>query len=336
MRQRAGQVVHHHGDLSGHQVGHGWCRALVRNMDQVGAGALAEQLAGQVDRLAGARRRKGVLARLRPGQRNEFGDGAGRHAGIDHQHIGHRHHQGDRRKVLGAVRQLPVQAVVDGIGPDIAHHQGVAVSGRLPERLRADDAASAGAVFHHHRLAEQLAHALADQARGDIGRATRGRRHDQPDRLVGICRRRCAGGRHEGRTKRQPQSIESLLHRRLLLRPRHACAMWSWARRRVTISRPSGRSEFTFRERRLLPDGSRAYGVARYRRVIVPVVKKPGCASTLQRLSTPVSGTNSAVSAAQWPYGKLKPALETADIRLEPADSEDELPIAGEPGEVPP
>ncbi|WP_141693745.1 hypothetical protein [Cupriavidus alkaliphilus] len=68
----------------------------------------------------------------------------------------------------------------------------------------------------------------------------------------------------------------------------------------------------------------------------MPVVKKPGCASTFQRLSTPVSGTNSAVSAAQLPYGKLKPALETADIRLEPADSEDELPIAGEPGEVPP
>ncbi|MBB2917102.1 hypothetical protein [Cupriavidus alkaliphilus] len=40
--------------------------------------------------------------------------------------------------------------------------------------------------------------------------------------------------------------------------------------------------------------------------------------------------------SSQWPCGKLKPALETADIRLEPADSDDELPIAGEPGEAPP
>jgi hypothetical protein len=58
----------------------------------------------------------------------------------------------------------------------------VAVGRRQEQRLRADDAGAAGTVVHHHRLAQDLAHALAYQAGRDIGGAACGGRHDQPDR----------------------------------------------------------------------------------------------------------------------------------------------------------
>src|SRR3990172_7302342 len=49
----------------------------------------------------------------------------------------------------------------------------------------ADGAGRPGAVIDDDRLAQQLGHARRDQARGDVGRAARGKRHDDAYRLCG-------------------------------------------------------------------------------------------------------------------------------------------------------
>ena len=57
-----------------------------------------------------------------------------------------------------------------------------AVGRRFRHDLRADRGVGAGAVLDHDRLAPVLAHALADEARDDVGRPARRERHDDADR----------------------------------------------------------------------------------------------------------------------------------------------------------
>ncbi|MCY1244225.1 hypothetical protein D9M72_572880 [compost metagenome] len=92
----------------------------------------------------------------------------------------------DRRQVLQrVVRHAREQARVDGqrhrLQPD-----GVAIGRRLGDRVDADVAAGTGAVLHHDGAAEALGPGIRDQARGDVGAAAGGIRHDQADRALGI------------------------------------------------------------------------------------------------------------------------------------------------------
>ncbi len=75
----------------------------------------------------------------------------------------------------------------------------------MRDLVRADAAAGAGAVLHHHRLPERLGHAGAHQARHDVGVAARSEWHDQAHRTL---RERGEGGKRrqrQGRAQRLQQ-----------------------------------------------------------------------------------------------------------------------------------
>ncbi|KAG0763917.1 hypothetical protein G6F22_018329 [Rhizopus arrhizus] len=72
--------------------------------------------------------------------------------------------------------------VVDGVGADVAHQQGVAIGLGARHRLRADDACGARAVFHDDLLPQPGAQLVRDQPRGDVGGAAGRGRNDKGDR----------------------------------------------------------------------------------------------------------------------------------------------------------
>jgi hypothetical protein len=86
-------------------------------------------------------------------------------------------------------------------GPVRAEDQRVAVGRGLAYFHRGDGAVGAGLVLHHHRLAENLAERLRDDAHDDVGRRSGAERHHDADRLGReLCCRR-SGGQHEGKAK---------------------------------------------------------------------------------------------------------------------------------------
>ena len=68
---------------------------------------------------------------------------------------------------------------------DVVDQQCVAVGRRARNLRRGDRPAGAGTVLDQHRLAERLAHALADQPRDDVGGAARRERHQDAHGLRG-------------------------------------------------------------------------------------------------------------------------------------------------------
>jgi hypothetical protein len=100
---------------------------------------------------------------------DERQDGEGRHRG----------------EILGEVE---AEIGIDGGAREIrrsAYEQRVAVRWGTSDELRRQAAAGARPAFHHHLLAERLAHGGADDAGGDIGRRTRREADDQADGLRG-------------------------------------------------------------------------------------------------------------------------------------------------------
>ena len=104
-----------------------------------------------------------------------------------HQEEGnHRQHR-DRRQVL--LRLVGHRRVEVDVGRERARGgepDGVAVGRRLRHRVDADHAARAGAVLHHHRLAELVAHARRDRAQDEVRAAARREADDEADRLGGV------------------------------------------------------------------------------------------------------------------------------------------------------
>ena len=90
------------------------------------------------------------------------------------------------KSVIGSYGDLGVDGRIGGRGRDRGHAQLVAVGRGARGFGRADDAAAAGLVDHHHALAQRLGQRLGDHARHDVGGAARRERHLQLDRLVRI------------------------------------------------------------------------------------------------------------------------------------------------------
>ena len=90
------------------EVGHRRAAALVGDVDHVDAGALLEELAGEMSRAAHARRRIVDLAGLLLRERDEFGERLRRHARMHDHHVGKHDAHRDRRDVaLRIVRRDP-------------------------------------------------------------------------------------------------------------------------------------------------------------------------------------------------------------------------------------
>ncbi len=167
-------------------------------MDHEGLGRDLELLAQHVAEAAGARRRVRILARVGLQHGQEFLVVLGREARVHRDHVGHVGQVGDGLEVLDrVVRQLGVAGRVHGHGRDRRDADGVAVGRGLGDGVGADRTAPAGAVFHHHRLAQDAAHLVRRATADDVGGAAGGERNDQADRLGGVALglRRGGGGR---------------------------------------------------------------------------------------------------------------------------------------------
>ncbi len=113
--------------------------------------------------------------------------------GIDHQHIGHARHQGDRNEIDGRiVGQALAHRDVERHRGRGRHHEGVAVGGRARDRGRGDHRARARLVLDHERPPEALLQLLREQAREQIGRPARRIGHHEADLPVRIVLRRRA------------------------------------------------------------------------------------------------------------------------------------------------
>ena len=136
---------------------------------------------------------------------------------IDAENVGGHRRKRDRNEVLvGIVGQVLVQKLVGGEDRRRGEQDGVAVGGRLFERVDPDDAVGAGPILDDNRLRPGLAQLVRNQARDEVERAARRKRNDEFDRPIGIIlgqARACAkthernGNRREDRQEPPPLSF---------------------------------------------------------------------------------------------------------------------------------
>ena len=194
-------------------------------MHHLGADGAAEQHAAHMLDRTIAGRCVIQLARIGPRMGDEFLEIIRRHRG--------RHN--DRMRRHG--RHAHQREVLDGIPSQVLHHGRIAgviaiilQQDRMPIRRGArhgiDRQIAIGprTVFHHHRLAEPLAHRFLKQARGEIRPPARRIGHHHGDRAVregrlrlqaGWCGEQAAGGK-QGAT-RKAHGVSSSKNRALRL-----------------------------------------------------------------------------------------------------------------------
>ncbi len=160
--------------------------AAERDVGELDALAPGPVLHGQVRRGADARRRVGHRSRVAPRGGEEVGEGAVGAVGA------HRHPEGPARQaddVAEVRRRVPGGVARQEGAAD--HRQvhladGVSVRPRLAgEEAGVQRAAGAGAVLHHHGLAEVAPGLFGERAELAVGGAARRPGHDQADRPVG-------------------------------------------------------------------------------------------------------------------------------------------------------
>ena len=95
------------------------------------------------------------LARLCLCQRDELLKRFGGDLGVRHQDDRRGRQQADGSILQRVIRHILPKARFTAI--DVRHHQGVAIGGRLCDRIHADDTASAWSIVDDERLAESLA-----------------------------------------------------------------------------------------------------------------------------------------------------------------------------------
>jgi hypothetical protein len=146
-------------------------------------------------------RRKIELARVGLGERDQLGHRARRDRRIDHQDIGLRPDQADRREVgLGVEIDLLVERRVGGEDGVVAGEQRVAVGRRVGHGLGRDVAAGARPVVDDDRLPQDLLKLAAEDAGEHVARPARregDHQHDRPGRVVRGARRRHVAQQHK-------------------------------------------------------------------------------------------------------------------------------------------
>ena len=181
-RAEAGKAHRHRADR---HVGHGRRRSAIGNMQDVGAGHAVHQLAGEMLRVADARRGEGELSLV--GQRvgdqlRRCPDRRGRrhdhHAGHD---AGERHRRQLLLRIVG--HPLLIDVLIDGDLAGRRDQQRVTVGGRTGDRLRRDHRRSTRLVFDEHRLAERRLHRVGEQPGDDVDAAAGRIADDEADVL---------------------------------------------------------------------------------------------------------------------------------------------------------
>ena len=181
-----GDVVHRRLHAAADEVGHGRSAALVGHVHEVDPRGAQPQLHCEVRCAAHAGGGEIELAGLGLRELDEGGVVLGRHVVVHHQDVPVETQRADRREAFHrVVLEARVQAPARGMGDRVDQQHRVAV-GRCPrDELGADRAAGARMVLHDERLAEDLAHALGQDAPEHVGGPARRERHDELHEVVG-------------------------------------------------------------------------------------------------------------------------------------------------------
>ncbi len=198
--------------LAGEQIDHRRPSAAIGNVVDLDLRDLPKLLAGEMDRGAQSGRRKGHLAGLLPGERDQFLGALGRHVRMHHQQQRRHREQRHGGEILpGVVRQLAGEQAGIDHERAVDHADGVAVRRRRRDRLRADLARAAAAIVDHERLPERAFEMRLHQPRQDVGRAARRIRHDHAHRALRIILRRRDA--RECRERKACQDASPVQHR---------------------------------------------------------------------------------------------------------------------------
>ena len=181
------------------------------HMRCLGPRALQEKLHAQLFSGTNTARAIGSPARFALQPSHQFGHIGGGHVLMHDQHIGDRHRQADRGEILlGIIAGAGHDGRVDGHGAAGGHNQRMAIGGLGGDMAGRDGPRGAGAVFHHHILAERGLHGGGHQARHQIIRPTRGKGHHQhhgPAWRPGALRAGGASGQGQGQAQHQAATI---------------------------------------------------------------------------------------------------------------------------------
>ena len=173
-----------------------------------------QEAGGEEDRAdAGMRLVELALIRLHIG--DEFLEVVGRKLLLGGDDQRKRGHHADRLEIdIGLVGEIRIERDRGGMRAHLAHQDGVAVGIGAHRAGRADGAAGAGDVLDDDLLAQRVRHVIADDAGGDVGRASGRERHDQRDRARGIVlrARNERQYRQRGNARRQMQELSARFH----------------------------------------------------------------------------------------------------------------------------
>ncbi len=202
------QALEHHLHVSGDQIVDGHRAALVRHVDDVGAGHVLEQLAAHVSRRAVARGRVHELSRILLRKLHQLAYRGGRQRGRHREQQVPAGHERDRLQVpLDVVGKLRNHVARNRERPYRSHSYRVSIRRRLRYKVYSDRQRSTGAVLDDDRLPERGRHLGGENARDGVGGASRRLRNDQSNRTLGIPLR----GRGNGE-RRQPRAEQQALH----------------------------------------------------------------------------------------------------------------------------
>jgi hypothetical protein len=95
----------------------------------------------------------------------------------------------------------------------VGDQERVAVAGPLGDEIGADRAARAGPVVEHERLAHRLGEALREGAPEELDRTAGRKRHDEPQRSIGIGNFRCSLGRDRQEVRRNDRQSQGAARR---------------------------------------------------------------------------------------------------------------------------
>ena len=105
---------------------------------------------------------------------------------MDTHNVWLRGHLGYRREILHRIVKLLRKKARDDRMRRAYHNQRVPVRCCFCNDIGSRHAACARPIFHYHRLSEDSAEFLRDEARDDIYAATGCGRHDHADRFIGV------------------------------------------------------------------------------------------------------------------------------------------------------
>ncbi len=198
LRTRRGGEVEEQIHPTAEQVLISRLRATVRHMHQFNPSQIPQGSGQHMLSRATAPRGVGEFFGVGLGMRDQLaqvieGQVLARHQGVA---VGHGQAHG-LEVAQTVVRQIRIQARVQGQIGDRAHQEGVPVGCRLGDQLGAHQRAGAGAVFHHGPRTQSFAQAIGQQPPHHIKAAARRLRHHHPQRLA-------REGLGPGRSGRQP------------------------------------------------------------------------------------------------------------------------------------